>query len=74
MVLSTERRTLMNTQDLIEEYLLDKKSRVKLSILQFLADNPFYITREYLAEHFEMCYQLRLTIILFVKIKKKPLK
>lgn len=60
----------MNTQDLIEEYLLDKKSRVKLSILQFLADNPFYITREYLAEHFEMS---SLNFSLYLKELEKDL-
>ncbi|MGM0169585.1 hypothetical protein IGI39_003901 [Enterococcus sp. AZ135] len=44
----------MNSQELIQEYLLDKKNRIKLSILQFLADNPFYITSDYLAERFQM--------------------
>lgn len=44
----------MNSQNLIKEYLLDKKSRVKLSILQFLSDNRFYITNDYFAEYFNM--------------------
>ncbi|WP_288226166.1 helix-turn-helix domain-containing protein [uncultured Enterococcus sp.] len=44
----------MNSQDLITKYLLDKKSRIKLAILQFLSDNPFYITRDYLTEEFQL--------------------
>ncbi|MEO1770736.1 helix-turn-helix domain-containing protein [Candidatus Enterococcus ferrettii] len=44
----------MNSQELIKEYILDKKSSVKLSILQFLSDHLFYITNDYLADHFHM--------------------
>ncbi|MDN6617576.1 MAG: hypothetical protein L0L25_12275, partial [Enterococcus sp.] len=44
----------MNSQELITKYLLDKKSRIKLAILQFLSDNPFYITRDYLTEEFQL--------------------
>lgn len=51
----------MNSQELITTYLLEKKSRTKLSILQFLSDHSFYITRDYLAAHFQLS-QLNLTL------------
>lgn len=44
----------MNSQELIKEYILDKKSSVKLSMLQFLSDHLFYITNDYLADYFHM--------------------
>lgn len=60
----------MNSQNLIKENLLDKKSRVKLSILQFLSDNRFYITSDYLAEYFNMS---QLNFSIYIKELEKDI-
>ena len=44
----------MQTQEAIKTYLLKKKSNTKLDIFLFLSEHRFFITTQYLADHFHM--------------------
>ncbi len=44
----------MQTQQAVKTYLLSKKDGLKLSIFSFLADHPFFITKDYFADHFHL--------------------
>ncbi len=44
----------MQTQEAIKTFLLKKKSNTKLDIFLFLSEHRFFITTQYLADHFHM--------------------
>lgn len=44
----------MQTQEAIKTFLLKKKSNTKLDIFLFLSEHHFFITTQYLADHFHM--------------------